>query len=134
MHKDALPALQKMLAAARTQGVNLKLVSGFRSMKRQRYLFYNIAKQRGQTLAERAKVSAPPGHSEHHTGLAFDFDDGETPTHLEESFANTKAGRWLRQHGRTFGFEMSFPQDNPQGVAYEPWHWRTKTLAPSSQK
>jgi len=19
---------------------------------------------------------------------------------------------------------MSFPKDNPQGVSYEPWHWR----------
>ncbi len=23
-----------------------------------------------------------------------------------------------------FGFELSFPENNPQGVRYEPWHWR----------
>jgi D-alanyl-D-alanine carboxypeptidase len=130
VHKEALPALKKMLNAARAEGINLTLVSGFRNMKRQHYLFYDIAKKRGQTPEERAKVSAPPGHSEHHTGMAFDFDDGETPVHLEESFAHTKAGRWLKKNASRFGFEMSFPPGNTQGVAYEPWHWRMKVLSP----
>ena len=31
---------------------------------------------------------------------------------------------WLAAHGTEYGFELSFPDGNTQGVAYEPWHWR----------
>lgn len=67
----------------------------------------------------------PPGFSEHHTGYAVDIGDGNAPhTHLEETFADTAAYRWLTAYAARFGFELSFPPNNPQGVMYEPWHWR----------
>jgi D-alanyl-D-alanine carboxypeptidase len=28
------------------------------------------------------------------------------------------------QHATEFGFELSFPPGNAQGVTWEPWHWR----------
>lgn len=121
--KIILPDLKAMLSAAKKEGVKLLPRSGFRSVKRQHYLFYDIAKKRGQTLAERAKVSAPPGHSEHHTGQAIDFDDGDNPQFLNEKFAETKAGKWLMQNANTYNFHLSFPKNNTQGVTYEPWHW-----------
>ena len=130
LHRDMLPSLKKMQAAARKESVNLVVLSGFRSIKRQNYLFYGIAKKRGQTPVQRAKVSAPPGHSEHHTGFAIDFDDGDTPVRLEQTFADTKAGKWLAQHATAYGFEMSFSPNNKQGVLYEPWHWRWVGDAP----
>jgi D-alanyl-D-alanine carboxypeptidase len=30
----------------------------------------------------------------------------------------------MKTNAVSFGFELSFPADNPQGVAFEPWHWR----------
>lgn len=113
-----------MIEAAKAEGVTLRPISCFRSVKKQEYLFYEIAKQRGQTPEERARVSAPPGHSEHHTGYAVDFGDADGSTDLESSFADTPAGRWMLAHGTEFGFELSFPQGNAQGLLYEPWHWR----------
>ncbi len=124
LHKDAKKALLNLINSAKKDGVTLKVISGFRSIKRQHYLFYDIAKKRGQTLEERAKVSAPPKYSEHHTGFAFDFDDGDNPVLLEKSFAKTKAGKWLKKHAVKHGFELSFPKNNTQGILYEPWHWR----------
>ena len=124
VHKDVLSPLKKLQAGARKAGANLVIRSGFRPVSRQQYLFYGIAKKRNQTPEERAKVSAPPGHSEHHTGFTFDFDDGDTPAYLNESFADTKAGKWLLDNGPDYGFELSFPPENTQGVMYEPWHWR----------
>lgn len=114
-----------MVAAARSAGVILTPISGFRSVKEQEQLFFGVGAQRNQTPAQRAALSAPPGHSEHHTGYAVDIGDGTAPaTNLNENFENTKAFQWLQTNAARFGFEMSFPKDNSQGVSYEPWHWR----------
>jgi len=113
-----------MIEAAKAEGVTLRPVSCFRSVKSQDWLFYGIAKQRGQTPEERARVSAPPGHSEHHTGYAIDFGDKDQQSDLSQSFAASPAGQWLQARGVEYGFELSFPDGNAQGVAFEPWHWR----------
>ncbi|MCX7593919.1 MAG: D-alanyl-D-alanine carboxypeptidase family protein [Fischerella sp.] len=125
MRKAAAQKFQEMSAAARSAGVILVPVSGFRSIKEQEQLFFSIGAQRNQTPAQRASLSAPPGHSEHHTGYAVDIGDGAAPaTNLTENFENTKAFQWLQANAARFSFEMSFPKNNPQGVSYEPWHWR----------
>lgn len=121
---DLAQVLAVMIDAAKAEGITLRPISCFRSVAKQEYLFYEIAKQRGQTPEERARVSAPPGHSEHHTGYAVDFGDADRSTDLETSFADTPAGRWMLEHAPDYGFELSFPQGNAQGVSFEPWHWR----------
>ena len=118
LHPEAARAVEDMRRAALADGVELRVISAYRSEETQRYLFHEIAKQRGQTLAERALVSAPPGHSEHATGLTVDFNE------LEESFAQTPAYAWLEEHAERYGFALSFPEENAQGIAFEPWHWK----------
>lgn len=114
-----------MQAAAKAEGIDLVVISGFRTIAEQQQLFFDISKQRNQTPAQRAKVSAPPGHSEHHTGYAIDIGDGDVPSAiLSTSFEKTAAFQWLQNNAAKYGFEMSFPPNNPQGVMYEPWHWR----------
>jgi D-alanyl-D-alanine carboxypeptidase len=114
-----------MAAAARAEGVYLIPISGFRSIADQEYLFFQRAQAQALRPQERALVSAPPGYSEHHTGYAVDIGDGTAPaTAVQESFETTPAFRWLQAHAARYGYELSFPQDNSQGVSYEPWHWR----------
>ncbi|MEC4815682.1 MAG: D-alanyl-D-alanine carboxypeptidase family protein [Scytonema sp. PMC 1069.18] len=125
MRKAAAQKYKEMTAAARSAGVILVPISGFRSINDQNQLFFNVGAKRNQTPAERASVSAPPGHSEHHTGYAVDIGDGAAPsTNLNTNFEKTKAYQWLQANAARFSFEISFPKDNPQGVSYEPWHWR----------
>jgi len=125
MRKNAAARYQAMVQAARSSGVILVPISGFRSVKEQEQLFFTIGAQRNQTPAQRAALSAPPGHSEHHTGYAVDIGDGAVPaTNLLATFENTRAFQWLQANAARFGFELSFPQNNVQGVSYEPWHWR----------
>jgi D-alanyl-D-alanine carboxypeptidase len=115
----------EMQQAARNQGIILVPLSGYRSVEQQETLFFDIAKRRGQVPSTRAEVSAPPGYSEHHTGYTIDIGDGNVPaTNLSTKFANTSAFTWLQNNAVRYGFELSFPQDNPQGISYEPWHWR----------
>lgn len=125
LHTSAAAQFRKMVTAARAEGVSLVLISGFRNYESQRYLFYDIARIRGESLEMRARVVAPPGYSEHHTGYAVDIGDGRAPQHnLRESFEKTAAFRWLATNASNYGFELSFPRNNYQGINYEPWHWR----------
>ncbi|WP_066379100.1 MULTISPECIES: D-alanyl-D-alanine carboxypeptidase family protein [unclassified Anabaena] len=125
LRKVAAERYQAMAQAARSEGVILVPISGFRAVKEQEQLFFNIGAQRNQTPAQRAALSAPPGYSEHHTGYAVDIGDGAAPaTNLQVIFENTRAFKWLQANAARFGFEMSFTKDNSQGVSYEPWHWR----------
>lgn len=125
LRKAAAVQFQAMVADARAQGVILVPISGFRAISEQNYLFFDVKAQRGQVAAERAAVSAPPGYSEHHTGYATDIGDGAVPaTNLSTTFENTAAFKWLKANAARYSFELSFPKDNPQGVSYEPWHWR----------
>ena len=110
-----------MVDAARTDGIELQLVSAFRSVGYQEGILRRKLEQ-GQSIDEILAVSAAPGYSEHHSGRAVDLT---TPGFavLEEEFENSDAFAWLTRRAGEFGFRMSYPRDNPHGVAYEPWHW-----------
>ncbi|MCY7331433.1 MAG: M15 family metallopeptidase [Pseudanabaena sp. CAN_BIN31] len=125
LRESAAKSYLKMQADAKADGIDFVLISGFRTIADQQELFFDISKQRNQTPVQRAKVSAPPGHSEHHTGYAMDIGDAAVPSaNLSTSFEKTAAYEWMQNNAAKYGFEISFPPNNPQGVMYEPWHWR----------
>lgn len=125
VHQTMAEKLDQMITDANADGINLMVISGFRTFEDQRYLFFDVKAERGQTSQDRAEVSAPPGYSEHHTGYAVDFADGYYPdTDLQIDFEDTPAFQWLEDNAAYYGFELSFPPNNPQGISYEPWHWR----------
>jgi len=110
-----------MQAAARIDGVALRIASAFRSIERQAEIV-RAKLARGLSLDAILEVSAPPGYSEHHTGRAVDVTtDGVRP--LEIEFETTDAFRWLSRRAGEFGFLLSYPAGNGHGYAYEPWHW-----------
>lgn len=90
-------AFRRLQEAARVDGVEVHIVSGFRTMAHQRALYCAYRYERG-TLAAR------PGRSNHQSGHALDL--------------NTRAPgvlAWLNRHARRFGFRRT--------VRSEPWHW-----------
>jgi len=102
----------------------LVFLSGFRSINLQNDIFYSLKSIRNQEAAERARVSAPPGYSEHSTGFAIDIGDAtQRETDFETEFQNTDAFEWLINNAAKFHFKLSFPKDN-KFIDYEPWHWR----------
>jgi len=114
-------AWKQMQAAAKADGAALVPLSAYRSIARQT-LIIRRKLARGQAIALILRTSAVPGCSEHHTGRALDLG---APGHLklEVSFARTREFRWLKRHAARFGFRLSYPRGNPQGIVYEPWHW-----------
>jgi D-alanyl-D-alanine carboxypeptidase len=117
----AARAWRAMREAARRDGIVLQLVSAYRDVAYQVRLLERKL-ERGQDLARILSVNAAPGYSEHHSGRAVDVT---TPGHaaLDEAFERSPAFRWLQDHAGRFGFRLSFPRDNPHGIAFEPWHW-----------
>jgi D-alanyl-D-alanine carboxypeptidase len=117
----AARAWARMREAAAEIGVELQIVSAFRSVE---YQFGILERKlaRGQDIEQILRVSAAPGYSEHHSGRALDIT---TPGYaaLEQEFEKSPAFAWLKKNGRHFGFRLSYPQRNPHGIAYEPWHW-----------
>ncbi|MBM3845453.1 MAG: D-alanyl-D-alanine carboxypeptidase family protein [Verrucomicrobia bacterium] len=117
----AAGAWKGMQRAALADGVELQLVSAFRSVDYQREIWLRKLAA-GQTVAQILSVNAPPGYSEHHTGRAVDITEpGIEP--LTEAFEGTQAFGWLRSKAEAFGFGLSFPRGNRFGFVYEPWHW-----------
>jgi len=126
VRKNALEPLTRLLRAAQKAGVPLKVAAGFRSVETQRQTFEAGAKKKGISLRSYAWWTAPPGFSEHHTGLAVDFADLKRPMtdFTPAGFSKTEAYAWLKAHAQEFGFELSFGEHNGLRVAFEPWHWR----------
>jgi D-alanyl-D-alanine carboxypeptidase len=125
MKADAAERFIEMERAAASAGVSLVPISAFRPMSVQQKLFFDIKADRNQSSIDRARVSAPPGFSEHSTGYAIDIGDQGVPqSNLSPSFMNTKTFKWLKNNAARFQFVLSFPEHNPQGVSFEPWHWR----------
>ena len=125
VHRDIYLTFIEMKRQAALEGISLILLSGYRSIALQKEIFYENKSLRNQTALERARVSAPPGYSEHSTGYAIDVGDGRRPeTHFEVEFEETSAFKWMKRNAAKFHFILSFPKGNNQGVSYEPWHWR----------
>jgi D-alanyl-D-alanine carboxypeptidase len=123
LRHEARIALEEMCRDAEKEGIHLEAVSTFRSFHYQMktYLSYitsTIPIEEYQ--AERDKVSARPGFSEHQTGLAVDLNE------LEESFEDTLEGRWLAENSYQYGFILRYPKEKEYitGYVYEPWHFR----------
>ena len=118
---EAADAWRAMKAAAQRNGVDIHILSGFRSMARQGELI-QVRLDGGMAIADVLKILAPPGYSEHHTGRAVDVSTQGIKA-LQLEFESTPAFAWLNANAATFGFVLSFPRNNAAGYDYEPWHW-----------
>jgi D-alanyl-D-alanine carboxypeptidase len=123
----AAEAWMRLREAAAGDGIKLEAVSGFRSVGYQADLFRR-KRARGMALESILRVNIAPGFSEHHSGRAVDI---ATPGDalLTESFAGTPAFAWLQQHAAACGFTLSYPENNPHGIQFEPWHWLWSPLS-----
>lgn len=120
--------LNNMISAAKKVGLNIYPSSGYRSVERQTQLFNNKVlrcKKQGYTNTVEAEIKAAtevarPWTSEHHTGLAIDFNG------VKDDFYTTKEYSWLMKNAPDYGFILRYPKNkiNITGVIFEPWHFR----------
>lgn len=118
---DAAAGWYDLKLAAKSDGIDLWIVSAFRTIDRQ-FELVRRKLARGMALEEVLAESAPPGYSEHHSGRAVDVGTPNASS-LEACFAETEAFRWLNHRGAEFGFVLSYPIGNAYRYRFEPWHW-----------
>lgn len=116
IRKKAQIAFEKMALAASKDSIKLIVKSGFRSVGYQKKLIKKRI-EKGESFEYIITYVAPPGYSEHHTGLAVDLT---TP---DEKYSNSKAYLWLKKNASKFGFIESYPKGNNTLKTWEPWHW-----------
>ena len=134
MREIAAKALTAMLTEAKNYGVNdVKLTHGYRNYWTQNYLFTTYIDEemaKGYSY-EQAKAivetySAPPGTSEHQSGLCADMHNVYFTNKELEDFEYTEAYEWLRDNCWKFGFILRFPEGKEEitGFQFECWHYR----------
>jgi D-alanyl-D-alanine carboxypeptidase len=117
----AADAWRRLKATALADGIDLFIVSAFRSIDRQAEIVRRKL-ETGATVESILTVCAPPGFSEHHTGRAVDLSTSGSRA-LEVEFDQTPAYMWLTDRAAEFGYHLSYPIGNTWGFQYEPWHW-----------
>lgn len=119
LHSSVIPYFNKMVDAAKADGIDLWVVSAYRSFETQAQLkgAYTVTYGSGANA-----FSADQGFSEHQLGTTIDFTTKGLGGGLN-GFAGTPAFEWLKNNAHDYGFTLSYPEGNAFYV-YEPWHWR----------
>lgn len=121
------PALQEMFDAARTEGLSLTVVAGYRTSDEQQQLltqkieeYQNEGYSTGMANELAKKWVAVPGTSEHQLGIAVDINADTTRS------SNDAVYDWLANHSYKYGFIKRYPENKTKitGVINEPWHYR----------
>lgn len=124
--------LAMMQAAYENDGIILGICSPYRDLNWQKVLFNRKIKaymERGMSYMDAYALSSQtvtvPGASEHQIGLAVDMVS-DTYQNLDEGFANTDAGIWLKEHCSEYGFILRYPKgkEHITSIEFEPWHFR----------
>ena len=133
---DMYDALVEMMEGAKAAGLPLYIVSGYRPIERSRVLYNNKVQEllnsgysRQEAEAEAGMWIAPPGTSEHSTGLAADLISADYYTKLPDllpEFEEFEEAKWLKEHCAEYGFILRFPKgkEDITQVVFEPWHFR----------
>jgi LAS superfamily LD-carboxypeptidase LdcB len=116
---DIEPFLTSLLEKAQKDGVDLQVLSGYRSFSEQTTLKQTYAVRYGQGANA---FSADQGYSEHQLGTAVDFTTTSEGENLS-AFEKSPAYAWLKDNAYRYGFVLSYPAGNTF-YQYEPWHWR----------
>lgn len=133
LEASAACAMRKMLCAALSCGIHLRVFSAYRSISYQKGLFNEDVDRymlTGMSFEEAYKKTALsvaiPGYSEHNAGLAADISTQDWKGEINESFENTPEFEWLDKNAHCFGFILRYPKNKTAitGITYEPWHYR----------
>ena len=139
-------AFKKMEAAAKRDGIYLKIVSAYRGFERQKLIWNNkyekftndFSLEPEKAISEIIRFSTVPGTSRHHWGTDIDIIDGNFPDEenvlVSEKFEKDglfyKLKNWLDNNSENFGFYLTYTNDkNRKGFEFEPWHYSYKPVS-----
>lgn len=111
-------AFEALSEDAAKEGLDINIGSDFRSYEFQEKVYGSMVSGYSKEYAD--ALSARPGHSEHQSGYTIDCNS------IDNTFADTPAGKWLAAHAHEYGFIIRYPKgkESITGYAYESWHIR----------
>lgn len=142
---ETISAMRELFADAKSQGIDLAMRTGYRSIKYQNRLFYGTEDSSGsggyvgdelrkdpsisreEAIKRANKYSAIPGHSEHQLGTTADVTCLSCATDpFSNGEANKKVYQYLANNGPKFGFIVSYTAQNSTITGFNPegWHIR----------
>lgn len=126
VHKKTLQAFIEMSNKAKEESNGTILLAIASAYRDEHYLNkYGLGKRECDTPQLNLKLVAPINNSEHLTGYGIDVvDKNDSNTFSLNNTYVSKAWTWLENNCNKYGFEISFPKGNKQGLDYEPWHLR----------
>ena len=87
-------------------------------------MFSSQNEQDSRHYAEAAKLVAPPGTSDHQTGLAVDITD-KYYSQMDASKMDQDFLAWLKDNCAEYGFILRYPSSKVSITGWdEPWHFR----------
>lgn len=146
LHFKAYRAFNEMRNCALEEGIDLKIVSGYRSFNRQlsiwnakfeRFSKYSVSEI--EVINKVAKYSAIPGTSRHHWGTEIDIIDNNpkkarvgilNSVNYAENGAFYDMHLWLKENAHQFGYHLVYTDDKSRtGFKYEPWHYSYRPVS-----
>ena len=146
LRKEAHDAFVRMKKDAYQDGIDIKVVSSYRSYERQRSIFErkyvsfteDISVSPIEAIDKIVEYSTIPGTSRHHWGTDADLIDASKPStgdvlvadKFEEGGPFEDFKNWMDAHSESYGFYLVYTE-NPRrrGFKYEPWHYSYAPLS-----
>jgi LAS superfamily LD-carboxypeptidase LdcB len=143
--EEAGSSFEKMQQAAKAEGIQLKIVSAYRSYDRQKGIWNRKFKANAaaglspeKNIAKIITYSTLPGTSRHHWGTDVDLIDGNPPAEgdvlVSQKFHNqgpyALMFEWMQKNAASYGFLLPYTNDAQRpGFYYEPWHYSYAPLS-----
>ena len=148
LEKRTFNAFKKMEKAALMDGIELKIISAYRSYDRQKTIWnkkylrftkdYNLEPEKA--INEIVRFSTIPGTSRHHWGTEIDIIDGKYEVSddedvlIAEKFKKNgvfyEMKKWLDSNSENYGFYIVYTDDQKRkGFEHEPWHFSYKPIS-----
>ncbi len=124
LRKIAIMDLYDLINDAKDEGINLIVLSAYRSYDEQYELYKNRLAIYGEVYTNESTAS--PGHSEHQLGTAVDLASFYFESGKMKISNDINALKWLKMNSYKYGFVISYPEGSSgiTGIIYEPWHIR----------
>lgn len=145
LQKEAYDSFILMQKEALKSGIEIKVVSSYRSFEHQKRIWtrkYNQFTSNGmspeEAISKIIEYSTIPGTSRHHWGTDIDIVDGSVPQptsvldpkHFEKRAVFEKFKKWMDENANKYGFYLVYTNESERkGFKYEPWHFSYKPLS-----
>ncbi len=130
LQKETYRKFKEMHAAAKKDGINLKIISGTRNFNEQKAIWerkWNVNIKTMDSIKAAKTIllySSMPTTSRHHWGTDMDINSLENS--YFESGQGLKEYNWLKKNASKYGFCQVYSDKkttNRKGYEMEKWHW-----------